>query len=152
MTDPLNFASKSPRFGLPLLFAGQAQKEFTVNEAHALIDLLLHPVLEGQADAPPSQPQNGECWLVGGNPTGEWVGHEFQIASYQDRIWVYATPRDGMRLLDRSTMQDIFYRNGLRRAVPPEPITGGATVDQEARRAIEQLIAALVAGGILALR
>lgn len=152
MTDPINLPSKSPRFGLPLLFSGQAQKEFTVNEAHALIDMLLHPVLEGQADTPPSNPQNGECWLVGGSPTGEWTGHTFEIASYQNGTWVFAKPRDGMRLLDRSTMQDIYYRGGLRRAVPPDPVEGGATVDVEARRAIDQLITALIAGGILAPR
>jgi hypothetical protein len=35
MSDPLTFENSSPRFGLPFLYVGQAQKEFYVNEALA---------------------------------------------------------------------------------------------------------------------
>ena len=55
-----------------------------------------------------------------------------------------------MRLLDRSTGQDIRYRGGWQRAEAPPAAEGGATVDSEARAAIAGLVAALVAGGILA--
>jgi len=149
MSDPLEFTSKSPRFGLPLLFSGQAQKEFFVNEANSLTDLLLHAAIEGEAAAPPPSPSAGECWLVAESPSGDWAGHEGQIASYQAGTWLFASPRDGMRVLDRSRGQDIFYRGGWQRTDPVSAPEGGTVVDAEARTAIRQLIAALVAGGIL---
>jgi hypothetical protein len=149
MTDPISFLSASPRFGLPLLFAGQAQKEFFVNEALALADTLLHPAIEGEADSPPAEPEEGDCWLVGGEPTGAWAGEAGRLAAFQAGTWLFAAPRDGMRLLDRSTGQDIRYRGGWHRAEAPPAPDGGSTVDSEARAAIAGLVAALVASGIL---
>ena len=150
MSDPIVFTSASPRHGLPLLFAGQAQKEFFVNEAHALVDALLHAAIEGEADAPPSPATEGECWLVGVTPTGAWADHAGALASYQAGGWIFAAPRDGMRLLDTTTGQEIRYRDGWQRpATPPAP-AGGATVDSEARAAIAELVEVLIASGILA--
>jgi len=150
MSDPIVFTSASPRFGLPLLFAGQAQKEVFVNEAHALTDALLHPAIEGEADAPPAAPADGESWLVGETPTGAWADHAGALASYQPGGWIFTAPRDGLRVLDRSTGQDIRYRGGWHRpATPAEPV-GGTTIDAEARAAIAALVAALADAGLLA--
>jgi len=150
MSDPIEFTSASPRFGLPLLFAGQAQKEFFVNEAHALTDALLHPAIEGEADDPPATPEEGETWLIGDTPTGPWEDRPGEIASFQAGGWVFAAPRDGMRVHDRATGQDIGFRAGWQRPATPAEPTGGTTVDAEARTAIGELIAALVDGGFLA--
>ena len=149
MSDPISFTSASPRYRLPLLFAGQAQKEFFVNEAHTLTDALLHAAIEGEANDPPIAPEEGDCWLVGASPTGGWAGHGLDLTAYQAGTWIFVTPRDGMRLLDRSTGQDIRYRGGWQRPAAPAAPTGGATIDSEARAAIVGLVAALVAGGIL---
>lgn len=150
MSDPIAFTSASPRFGLPLLFSGQAQKELFVNEAHALTDALLHPAIEGEADDPPAAPIEGESWLVGGSPTGAWTDHAGDLACYQTGGWVFAVPRDGLRVLDRATGQDIRYRGGWQRPARPAEPAGGSTVDSEARAAIASLINALVAAGALA--
>ena len=149
MTDPFLFDSVSPRLGLPLLFAGQAQKETFVNEALALTDALLHAAIEGEGDIPPTTPQDGECWLVGPSPSGEWAGRADMIACRQLGSWLFVTPRDGMRLLDRAAGQDRRYRGGWRISQEPAEPIGGTNVDAEARTAISQLIAALRDAGIL---
>ena len=150
MPDPIAFTSVSPRFRLPLLFAGQSQKEFFVNEAHALTDALLHPAIEGEADTPPSAPVEGECWLVGDAPTGAWENHAGKLASRQAGGWMFVPPRNGLRALDLATGQEIRYRDGWQRPVTPLDPTGGATVDAQARAAIVELIEILIGSGILA--
>jgi hypothetical protein len=150
MSDPITFTSTTPRYALPFLFAGQSQKEFFVNQAHVLVDALLHPAIDGEGDTPPPAPAEGESWLVGETPTGAWADHAGALASYQAGDWVFVVPRDGLRVLDKLTGQAILYRDGWQRpATPPEP-AGGATVDAEARLAIADLVEVLIASGILA--
>jgi hypothetical protein len=150
MTDPISFASTSPRHRLPLLFAGQAQKEFAVNEAHALADALLHLAIEGEAAAPPAAPGEGDCWLVHAPAAGAWQGQEGAIACRQAGAWLFVAPRDGMRALNRATGQDWRYAGGWQVAAPIAPPAGGATVDAEARAAVGAILQALKIAGILA--
>lgn len=148
MPDPITFDSISPRYALPLLFAGQSQKEAFVNEAHALTDALIHCAIDGTAAAPPGSPVEGTNWLVGTSPTGAWTGQAGKIACRQAGNWLFVTPRDGMRLLDKSNGQERRYSAGwLAPSVPAAP-SGGATVDAEARTAIAGLIAALRTAGV----
>lgn len=149
MADPISFTSAAPRYGIPFLFAGQTQKEFFVNEAHALIDLLLHPAIENELDVPPADREEGNCWLVGSNPAGEWATHAGDLAGWVSGNWIFIRPRDGMRLVDRSNQQAIFYSNGWQRAAVPAMASGGQVVDTEAREAIAELVQSLRSAGIL---
>jgi hypothetical protein len=130
------------------MFAGQAQKEFYVNEAHALTDALLHAACEGESDTPPASPVEGESWLVAASATGEWSGEEGKLAAFQSGTWLFAAPAEGMRLFDRESGQILLYRGGWERPAAPAEPSGGSTVDAEARTAIAGLIAALVEAGI----
>lgn len=149
MADPISFTTASPRFALPFLFAGQAQKEFYVNQAHALVDTLLHPVVEGTTETPPAAPQEGQAWLVGPAPTGAWQGQAGALAAFEAGTWLFVPPREGMQVFDQSTAQYARFSGGWQRATAPVAPVGGTVVDSQARAAIVQLIEALASAGIL---
>ena len=148
MPDPIVFDSISPRFSLPLLFAGQSQKEAFVNEAHARADALLHCAIEGEAATPPTTPVEGTNWLVAASPTGAWAGQAGKLACRQAGNWLFVAPRDGMVLLNRTNgQQRRYFASWLPPSVPSAP-TGGTTIDTEARAAIAALVAALRTAGV----
>lgn len=130
--------------------AAQAQKEAFINEALALTDALLHCAIEGEASAPPAIPVEGTAWLVGPAPTGDWIGQEGRIACRQAGNWLFATPRDGMSVLDRATGQYRRYAGTWRMPDSPLEPSGGSVVDAEAREAIHELLAALREAGFFA--
>jgi hypothetical protein len=150
MTDPLSFPSSTPRHGLPLLFAGQAQKEMTVNAAHAIADALLHPAVGGTVVAPPANAADGECWLVASDAIEAFAGHDGELACRQAGTWVFAHAHDGMRVFDLSSGQHVLFAGGWRRVDAPVLPVGGATIDTESRTAIAAIVAALRETGILA--
>ncbi len=85
----------SPRLGLPLIAAGQAQKHITHNEALMELDALVHLSVNSILSAPPGSPAANVRHLIGSSPTGAWAGKTNQIAAYQDGAWVYYTPQIG---------------------------------------------------------
>jgi hypothetical protein len=149
MTDPVIFESESPRYALPLLFMGQAQKELFVNEALARLDALLHCAIEGEASDPPVAPENGLIWLVAAPATGAWAGHEGELACRHAGNWLFAAPRDGLRVLDLARQQEICFIGTWQVPSAPTTPSGGSTIDSEARSAIAELVTALRTAGIL---
>ena len=149
MATPIIFDSRSARFELPFLFAGQSQKEGFVNECTARTDALLHCAIEGEAAAPPALPADGTSWLVGAGASGDWAGQIGKIAARQSGNWLFIAPRDGMRLLNRATGQEIRYHGSWKIASRPPLPTGGTTIDAEARAAISALITSLTIAGVI---
>ena len=149
MSEPFAFDSLTPRMALPLLFAAQAQKEFFHNEALARIDALLHAAIEGEENCPPSEAVEGQCWLVGSQPSGAWKGCSGSLAIRQSGQWLFATPVDGMRIFDKGVGQFIVFSGTWQKPASIEEPSCGLYVDSEARAAIGALITALRASGIL---
>lgn len=149
MTEPIAFDARSARHALPLLVAGQAQKEFFVNEAFARIDALLHPAIEGEATEPPGSPAPGECWLVAAPASGAWALREDELASWDGTQWTFCAPCEGMLLFDRSTGARIVFRGGWQRISRPAAPAGGAVVDAEARAAIAAVSDMLATLGLI---
>ena len=150
MTDPVQFPASTPRYSLPLLFSGQAQKEFFVNAALSRCDALLHPVVEGEIAVPPADPAEDQCWLVSSAASDAFAGREGDLAIRQAGEWIFVAPRDGLRVFDRSTSQFLLYVGTWRREPAVAAPSDGQTVDVEARFAIGQLIGVLKRCGILA--
>lgn len=157
------------RLGLPLLAAGQAQKEMHHNEALTRLDLLFQGSAEALGtDVPPAEPLPGQCWILGGTPTGDWAGHAREIAGWTEGGWRFVAPREGMRLWLGATEGFALFAGGTWQAgrahgrlfvegeqvVGPrvnaisEPV-GGTVVDAEARAAISTVLVALRAHGLI---
>ena len=89
----------SDRWALPLLHAGQAQKENMHNEALSRIDMLLHGVAESADLAvPPTVPVAGQCWIVAAGASEAWAGREAHVAGWTEGGWRFVAPKAGLRL------------------------------------------------------
>jgi hypothetical protein len=149
MPDPL-YDLRTARHDLPLLFAGQAQKETFVNELAARVDALLHLAIEAESATPPATPSDGQSWLVGANPTGAWTGQAGTIAARASGNWLFLQPTAGMTLLNKVTGQQMRYLSGWQTPIKPALPSGGTTIDTEARTAIGAILSALISAGIFA--
>lgn len=150
MSEFFDPVSASPRFRLPYLFVGQAQKEYTVNQAIALTDALLQPVVHGQADAPPPGAAEGDAWIVGPSPEGSWSDQAGALAVLTENEWRFVNPVERMQIFDSTAGSIAVWRDGAwwwPQAVTSP--TGGGTIDAEARAALGALLGELRAAGIL---
>jgi len=120
-----------------------------VNEALALTDSLMHCSVEGTLAAPPTAPEEGAAWIVAAAPSGAWTGRAGAIAMRQSGNWLFAEPREGMRIYDRSAGLYLRFTDSWQSPVAPAEPSGGTIVDAEARVAIDTIIAALRTAGIL---
>lgn len=149
MADPIFFPSTTVNFALPLLFSGQAQKEFTLNQALAAIDALLAGVVEASLDQPPIDPAEGECYRIAAQASGEWADHSDEIAARIGNGWHFVTPREGMEVFDRSLGIRMIFRGQWQSALAPAVPQGGAVIDTEARATLAQLVEVLQQMGTL---
>lgn len=149
MSQPTSFPSTTSNFDLPLLFAGQAQKEFFVNQSLSLVDAIIGRSVIASINVPPPSPTEGESYRITAPAEGDWTSHEDDIAILIGSSWNFVRAKEGMTLFDRAAGQLILFRSDWRTASLPSGPQGGTTVDQESRNAIAELTEALRTIGIL---
>lgn len=158
------------RYSLPLLQAGQAQKELTHNEALALVDAMLHAQAESASlSAPPGGAVPGQCWIVATGGSAEWAGHDGELACMTAGGWRFVAPRQGMRVAVTDDGQTYIYGASAWSAEPVRPDglyiggvrivgtqetaiadpAGGSVADAEARAAIAEILTALRNHGLI---
>ncbi len=161
----------SHRLALPFLIAGQAQKEVWHNEALMQLDYLVQPVIVAHAPAAiPTNPQTGQCWIVGASPSGTWAGKAAHLACWTNQGWRFAEPFEGM--ICWSLADSMIWRfdgnnwskgiiTGQRLMLGGDQLltirqpginapSGGTTIDAEARVAIASLLTTLRTHGLIA--
>ena len=153
------------------LSVGQAQKEFTHNEALQTLDLLVAGAVEEPPGAtPPTSPSLGACYIVAADATGAWAGMSECVVGWTTGGWRAIAPTEGMTLYERSSGVWVTYRNGswelgrLRGSSvvidgqqvvgEQQPAiaapSGGSVIDLEGRSAISAILDALRQHGLIA--
>jgi hypothetical protein len=161
----------SPRLGLPLLSAGQAQKEITHNEALVLLDAVTHGCCAGPpVNDPPSAPAVGLSYICGAIPTAAWLGHASDLACWTDGGWRFVEPFDGLEVIDRMSGRTWRFMGGqwscgllqgsevridsvkvVGSQVPAiANAAGGSNIDVQARSVLGQVLQALRSHGLIA--
>ena len=159
----------SPRFGLPFILPGQAQKELFHNEALLRVDALLSAAAEAVKPAPPPEPAEGGCWIVDSPAAGEWTGRENSLAVWTGGGWRFIAPTEGLRVWNKALGAEVRWTAGGwsggalhgsalfvggqqvvsgRQPAVPSP-SGGTIIDAEARAAIDQIVVALMSHGLI---
>lgn len=159
------------RFSLPLLQAGQAQKELTHNECIQALENRIGPVVEGAPiNAPPTSPIVGHQYLVGSLPTGDFGGQAGSLATWTEGGWLFSPPHERFTVLDRLsglawTFEGSAWRSGVIKArevmidgkkvlgsrqPAVQAPAGGTVIDQEARSTIEAILNVMRQHGLIA--
>lgn len=160
---------QSPRLALPLIAAGQSQKDVTHNEALLALDRLVALAVASRSlAAPPASPPTGAMYIVPAAGAVAW-GHDLgTLVQWQGAGWLAVDVHDGQLALVADEGVMLVHRGGWQAlwpvvglsiagrqvlAAPPATVaapSGGGTVDTEARACLAALILALQGQGVIA--
>lgn len=118
-----SITDSSARLGLPYIIASQAQKHLTHNEALAILETLVQPVVSAiDATEQPVDPTEGDCVVVSSGGTGAFAGKDGMIAAWIAGAWHFHTPQEGWTVVRASDGQ-IFVYGASGWTTPPAPST-----------------------------
>ena len=87
----------STRFHLPYILPSQAQKHVTHNEAIRALDALLHvSAVSREIESVPTDPQEGDTYILGAAPQDAFEGAANKLAHFVDGAWMFYTPVNGL--------------------------------------------------------
>jgi hypothetical protein len=117
--------TSTPKLGVGLLATNTAQKEVVVNEALVTFDALIARSAKSRTNTPPTSPADGDTYVVGTIPTGEWAAKANQIAFYFNG-WRYVAPTQKMKFFLENVSQWWTYSGAGWTA---DPVTSVSALD-----------------------
>ena len=103
-------SESTSNLALPYILSAQAQKHVTHNEALRHLDALVHLSVVSKTQAtPPTDPPDGDRYIVASGATDAWTGQENAIAAFQDGAWAFHQPKPGwLAWIQDQARQEIF--------------------------------------------
>lgn len=96
--------------GLPYIQPAQAQKHVTHNEALRVLDAVVQlNVLSATATTPPATPDEGDRYLVAAAASGDWAGHDTELAVWDNGAWLYIAAQTGWVAFVRDTAGQVYF-------------------------------------------
>lgn len=157
------------RLALPLIAAGQSQKDVTHNEALLRLDRIVAlAVVSRSQSQPPPNPTPGDIHIVPAVGAAGWGRGAGTLMQWQGTAWHPETPLNGQLAYVADEGALLVHDDGWQhhlpvaglliagRSVLAAPVVaiadpgGGTTVDAEARAVLVALLAALRTQGLLA--
>lgn len=130
---------RSGRLELPFILPAQAQKHVTHNEAIQKLDAIVQLSVSGFGlSEPPQAPAEGDVYVVGAAPTGDWEGREGRLACRLSTGWQFVLPKEGWIACDIASGGLRVFTNGLWRPLLQDvDLLGiGADADVENRLSV----------------
>lgn len=91
---------------MPEWVQNQNQPHVTINTALRILDALAQLVIvDRDLTEPPTSLNEGECFIPAADATGDWEGHDDDIAIVIGAAWYFVSPKSGWRawILDEAT-------------------------------------------------
>lgn len=115
----------APRF--KVIYGWEAGEDFwggPMNQNMVLLDALLHPYIQSMTfSAPPQNTQDGDQYLVANGGTGDWAGHDGEMATRVSGTWVFFVPTRGVRVRVASLAAFLWFDGAVwldeQTGVPP---------------------------------
>lgn len=89
---------------------GQAQPHATVNEALRWLECFAQLSVMAIDTAPPGSPADGDAYIVDTGGTGDWAGHDLEVALFLGTAWAFKTAPPGSIAWIRDEAAHRVYR------------------------------------------